>query len=200
MSLFGDDSKIKKIKKPVTFVDKDKGESYRVSAISSIENDINGIDRFAITKMTQNGKYMRGNTLFYSINGVEIYTESTNVIFVDLKNNVLFIKEYEKVINEINPVDPEDKQYIMLYTDLGYENPDEEFPLRWEAVTGRTQAYENIKSNAPVIDIDKSLVLVETVAFKDSLTVRQFVEYLKNSNIIDDETFDINDYVGGEYI
>lgn len=200
MSLFGDDNKIKKIKKPVTFVDKDKGESYRVSAISSIENDINGIDRFAITKMTQNGKYMRGNTLFYSINGVEIYTESTNVIFVDLKNNVLFIKEYEKVINEINPVDPEDKQYIMLYTDLGYENPDEEFPLRWEAVTGRSQAYENIKSNAPVIDIDKSLVLVETVAFKDSLTVRQFVEYLKNSNIIDDETFDINDYVGGEYI
>ena len=110
------------------------------------------------------------------------------------------LKEYEKAVNEINPTNPEEKQYILLYTDIGYENSDEEFPLRWEAVSGRTNAYENIKINAPIIDIDKSLVLVETVAFKDSLTVRQFVEYLKNANIIDDSTFDVNDYSGSDYL
>ena len=195
--MFGIDKK-KKITSPVEFV-KD-GEDYRSSAISYIEKDINGVDRFAILKTTEGGKYMRGNTLFYSLDGIEIYTESTNVIFVDLVNKTLFIKEYEKVLNEINPTDPEQRQYIMLYTDLGYENDDEEFPLRWEAVSGRSQAYENIKVNAPVIDIDKSLVLVETVAFKDSLTVRQFIDYMKNGGFIKDETFDINDFSGSDYI
>lgn len=195
--MFGIDKK-KKITSPVEFV-KD-GEDYRSSAISYIEKDINGVDRFAILKTTEGGKYMRGNTLFYSLDGVEIYTESTNVIFVDLVNKTLFIKEYEKVLNEINPTDPEQRQYIMLYTDLGYENDEEEFPLRWEAVSGRSQAYENIKVNAPVIDIDKSLVLVETVAFKDSLTVRQFIDYMKNGGFIKDESFDINDFSGSDYI
>ena len=60
--------------------------------------------------------------------------------------------------------------------------------------------YESIKSNAPVIDVDKSLVLTETVPLKDSLTVRQFMNYLKNSNIINDENFEINDFSGSEYI
>lgn len=196
MDLFG--KKDKKPRQMVSFVE--QGQDYQTSAISYIEKDINGVDKFAILKTTEGGKYMRGNSLFYSLNGVEIYTEATNVIFVDLKNNVLFIKEYEKVLKEITPDDPEQRQYIMLYTDLGYENNYEEFPLRWEAVSGRTQAYENIKINAPVIDIDKSLVLVETVAFKDSLTVRQFIDYLKNGNIIEDESFDINDFSGSDYI
>ena len=186
-----------KIKNAVSFTDPGKHQS---SAISYIEKDINGVDRFAILKTTENGKYMRGNMLYYKLNGVEIYTESTNVIFVDLKNNTMFVRDHEKVANEIAPTDPEQKQYIMLYTDLGYEDDDVEFPLRWEAVSGRSVAYENIKINAPVIDIDKSLVLVETVAFKDCLTVRQFVDYLKNGNLIDDESFDINDYTGSEYI
>lgn len=194
--LFGEDNK-KKIKKPVTFTEPGK---HQRSAVSYIEQDINGIDKFAILKTTQGGKYMRGNMLYYSLNGVEVYTEDTNVIFVDTKNNTLFIKEYEKVMKEINPDDPEQKQYILLYTDLGYEDSDEEFPLRWEAVSGRSMAYENIKANAPVIDIDKSLVLVETVAFKDSLTVRQFINYLKNGNLIEDESFDIDDYSGSDYI
>lgn len=191
---FGDE---KRIREAVSFTEPGK---HQINPVSYIEKDINGIDRFAILKTTENGRFMRGNTLYYKMNGVEIYTESSNVIFVDLKNNTLFIKDYDRVSNEINPSDPEQKQYIMLYTDLGYENSDEEFPLRWEAVSGRTQAYENIKVNAPIIDIDKSLVLVETVAFKDSLTVRQFIDYLKNSNIIDEESFDINDFSGSEYI
>lgn len=196
----------KKIRKLVSFVDKDKGEVVQQSPISFIEKDINGVDRFAILKTTANGKYMRGNMLYYSLNGVEVYTEANNIIFVDLLQNTLWIREYEKVVNEINPTSPEEKQYIMLYTDLGYNEEDEsgcineEFPLRWEAVTGRTAAYENIKINAPVIDIDRSLVLVETVAMKDCLSVRQFMEYLKNGNLIENsDEFDINDFAGTYY-
>lgn len=194
MSLFSND-KEKKIKSPISFVN--PGE-HQTSPISYIEKDINGVDKFAILKTTEGGKYMRGNTLYYNLNGVEIYTEATNIIFVDLKNNTVFIREYEKVLKEINPDDPEQRQYILLYSDLTDEDSEE--ACRWEAVSGRTQAYENIKINAPVIDIDKSLVLVETVAFKDSLTVRQFIDYMKNGGFIKDESFDINDFSGSDYI
>ena len=75
-----------------------------------------------------------------------------------------------------------------------------EYPFRWEAITGRSNAYEAIKINAPVIDIDKSLVLVETVGFKDALTVRQFIDYLQNSGIVKDDTFSTEDYTGSDYI
>lgn len=194
MNLFGKDPDKKEIISPIEFVDK-----FQESPISFMQNDINGTKQFAILRTTAGGKFVRGNLLYYCLNGVEVYTDINNIIFVDTVNNTLFIKEYAKVINEIAPEDPEQKQYIILYTDLGYENSDEEFPLRWEAVQGRKTAYDTIKANASVIDIDKSIVLAETVAFKDSLTVREFVNYLKNSDYIDDDGFDINDF-SSEYI
>lgn len=194
MNLFGKDPDKKEIISPIEFVDK-----FQESPISFMQNDINGTKQFAILRTTAGGKFVRGNLLYYCLNGVEVYTDINNIIFVDTVNNTLFIKEYAKVINEIAPENPEQKQYIILYTDLGYENSDEEFPLRWEAVQGRKNAYDTIKVNASVIDIDKSIVLAETVAFKDSLTVREFVNYLKNSDYIDDDGFDINDF-SSEYI
>lgn len=192
--MFGKDQNKRDIISPIEFVEK-----FQESPIAFMENEINGTENFAILKTTAGGKFLRGNLLFYKLNGVEVYTDSNNIIFVDTVNNTLFIKEYAKVINEIAPEDPEKKQYIILYTDLGYENSDEEFPLRWEAVQGRKTAYETIKANASIIDIDKSIVLAETVAFKDSLTVREFVNYLKNSDYIEDDSFDINDF-SSEYI
>lgn len=198
MSFFN--SKEKEIIPVVSFTE--DNEKWQHSPINFMENDINGTTRFAITKLTDNGKWMRGELLYYSLNGVEIYTDPNNIIFVDTNNKTMFIREYDKVLKEINPDNPEQREYVLLYTDLGYDEDEitnEEFPLRWEAVVGRKQAYENIKVNAPVIDIDRSLVLVESVTLKDSLTVRQFMEYLKNSDIINEESFDINDYVGGDY-
>ena len=184
----------KKVISPIEFVDK-----IQESPISFMDKDINTESSFAILKTTAGGRYVRGNMLYYSLNGVEVYTDINNIIFVDTVNNTLFIKEYSKVINEIAPEDPEQKQYILLYTDIGYENSDEEFPLRWEAVQGRTNAYNSIKSNISVIDIVKSLVLVETVSFKDSLSVRQFFNYLKNANMVDDD-LDIDQFTGSDYI
>ena len=185
-------------RKMVSFVG--EGEKFQTSPIGFFDRDINGIDKFAILKTTDGGKWLRGKMLYYKINGVEIYTEENNVIFVDLKQNIVFIKEYSKAIEEINPTDPEERQYIILFRDLGYKDEDnitldsDEFPLRWEAVIGRRATYETIKANAPVIDIDKSYVLVETVAFKDALTVRGFMTHMTNANIIEDEGFDITDY------
>ena len=181
---------------PVEFVEK-----IQENPISFIDKDINNETSFAILKTTENGRYMRGNMLFYSLNGVEVYTDPNNIIFVDTINNTLFIKEYSKVINEIAPEDPEQKQYILLYTDRGYEDGDKEFPLRWEAVQGRTNAYESIKSNAAVIDVDKSIVIVENVSIKDCLSIRQFVNYIKNADMVDKfDGFDIDTYTGSEYI
>lgn len=182
---------------PIEFGEKKKEEE----AISFFDTDVNSETSFAITKLTAGGKFMRGNSLFFSLNGVEIYTEENNIIFVDTLNNTLFIREYDKVVREIAPEDPEQKQYIILYTDIGFEEAGEnEFPLRWEAWQGRTGAYESIKINAPIIDIDKSLVLVDNVSIKDSLTVREFINYLKNADIIVDDEFDINSFSGSIYI
>lgn len=187
----------KKIIQPIEFVK--PGESFAITPLERLEQ-VNGITSFAILKTTEGGKYMRGNMLYYNLNGVSIYTDPNNVIFVDTINNMMWVREYEKVLKEIEPDNPEEKQYIMLYTDLCYEDDDQEYPFRWEAVTGRSNAYEAIKINAPVIDIDKSLVLVETVGFKDALTVRQFIDYLQNSGIVEDDTFSTEDYTGSDYI
>lgn len=182
--------------KPIEFVD-----NYKERAISFFEKDINTDTNFAILKTTANGKYVRGNLLFYSMNGVEVYTDINNIIFVDTINKTLFVREHSKVINEISPENPEEKQYIILYTDLGFEDGDNEFPLRWEAVQGRTNAYNNIKANAAVIDIDKSIVVVENLPIKDCLSIRQFVQYIKNADMVDkDDDFDIDTYTGTEYI
>lgn len=187
-------------KKPIVPVEFVKpGESYTSAPIERLEQ-VNGITSFAILKTTEGGKYMRGNMLYYCLNGVSIYTDMNNVIFVDTVNNTMWVREYEKILKEIEPDNPEQKQYVILYTDLSYEDEEMEYPFRWEAVTGRTNAYENIKINAPVIDMDKSLVLVETVPLKDSLTVRQFIDYLHNAGIIKDDTFSTEDYSGSDYI
>ena len=188
------DNKPNKPIQPIEFTNK-----VQENPISFISKDINTETSFAILKTTENGRYMRGNMLLYSLNGVEVYTDPNTIIFVDTVNNTLFIKEYSKVVSEIAPTDPEKRQYIILYTDLGYEEGDTEFPLRYEPVQGRTNAYESIKVNAPIIDIDKSVVLVENVALKDALSVREFVQYIKNADMIEEDGFDINDYSGSEY-
>lgn len=198
MSIFGerlDDENVRKIIQPVTFLE----PGTRETPIHNMKNEINETNNFAITKFTEGGKYVRGKMLFFKLNGVEIYTDVNNIIFVDKLNSTMFVREYDKVLSEINPNNPENIQYILLYTDLGYEDGEEDFPLRWESVVGRMQAYEAIKLNAPVIDVDKSFILSETISFKDCLSIRQFCEWLKNSDIVQDEAFDISDFAGSEY-
>ena len=167
--------------------------------VANMESEINGEDRYAISSLTENGKYVIDGFLYFRFNGVDIYTDKNNIIFVDEINKRLFIREYSKVSTGVNPVNPETKQYIILYTDIGGEESDDEFPFRWEACQGRLNAYEYIKANAPVIDIDKSIIVVEDVPIKDCLTIRQFVKHLKNSNMVDDnDGFEIDEYYGSD--
>lgn len=182
----------KRVKDAIHFL-KD-GESWARNAISNINDGINTPSKFAITKLTNNGKWMRGKLLYYCMNGIDIYTDADNIIFVDLDANNVFIRRKENFDNEINPKDPETKEYVILYTDINYNDTEEEYPFRWESVVGRTQAYYNIKDNIRLIDINKSIVLAETVAIKDALSVKEFIEYLKNSNLAPEDDFDISEF------
>lgn len=184
----------------IEFFDPDKGPP-KDDAIIFEDQSINSDTNFAILKTTQNGKYVRGNMLFYKFNGVEIYTELNNIILVDVLNKALTIKRASEVISEIAPKNPEQKQYIILYVDIGYDESNE-IPLRWESYIGRHFAYQSLLSQLPVIDIDRSKVLVDTVPLKDSLSVRKFLEYLKNAQIVPEDDFDLEDsfeYDGGDY-
>lgn len=154
---------------------------------TKLDSNIDSKYNYAILKTTDNGKWVRGNLLFYNFNGVNIYTELNNIILINEISKTVYIKEYDKVIKELTPNSPEEKQYIALYTDLGYEESEESFPLRWEAQQGRTNIYECIRSNIGVIDLDKSIVCVDSVPLKDSLTVREFVSYVNNAGYINEE-------------
>ena len=186
----------KDIEEAVEFTDKNY-----IEAISFMDKEINGKNNFAITKYTNNGEYVRNNLIFYSLNGVEIYTDIDNIIFVDYDNKHVFIRKYEEKLNQIDNITntPEDKEYIVLYADMD-EDGESDLPLQWEAYIGREDCYAGILSNVHNIDIDKSIVLVDTVPVKDALSVRDFVNYIKNANYIEDDGIDINDYSGSGYM
>jgi hypothetical protein len=174
-------------------------ENWREKAIVRAD-EVNKEDSFAITKLTAGGKFVRGEHLFYNMRGIEVYTDIDNIIFVDLHNNTLFIKEFDKIEKNINTKNPNDRQYIILYTDLGFDGDYKDFPLRWESYTGREAAYESLKPNLPVIDIDKSIVLTDNVPLKDAITVREFIEHLQNAGYVSPEEINLEDYSSSEYI
>lgn len=190
------DNENKEIENAIEFSDKKYTD-----AVSFMNKEINGRDTFAITKFTNNGKYLVGNLLYYSLNGVEIYTDKENIIFVDLTNKKMFIRKYEEKLNKIDSITntTKDKEYIVLYADMN-EDGESDLPLQWEAYIGREDCYAGILSNVHNIDIDRSIVLVDTVPVKDALSVRDFVNYIKNANYIEDDGIDINDYSGSGYI
>ena len=166
------------------------------SPFYNIESESNGENRFVIIKTTDGAKYIRGNMLFYNFKGVEIYTEIDNAIFVDSINDIVTIKDYSKTLEEINPTDPENRQYVLIIvSDSDIENEGINM-YTWDAMIGRTTMYNYIVDNieSKYMDPDKSIVLTDNVALKDALTVTQFVNYLKNGNLIPEDDFDINNF------
>lgn len=186
------------LRSPIEFFDPEKKKNYNYSPIIFEEDRINSQDNYAILKTTANGKYVRGNMLFYKFNGVEIYTDINNIILVDVLNSIVFIRQYSNTIEQFAPNDPEQKHYIILYVEEGYEEDDLDTPLRWESYVGRMYAYRSLLSHLPVIDIDKSMVLVDNVPLKDSLSVRKFLEYLRNADLVDPNDFDLEGYYYAE--
>lgn len=181
---------------PIQFSD----EAKKNKIISFYNKNINTDTRFAITKDTEGGKYIRGEFIYFKLDGVEIYTDKNNIIFVDTINKSLTVRDYEKISGSVSPTDPEKRNYIVLYTDYGYESAENEFPLRWESYTGRTNTYESIKANLPVVNIDKSIVIAENVTVKDALSIREFISYLQNAEYVDKEEINLDNYSGSDYI
>lgn len=169
------------------------GDKYQVNPIYNLDETPNTPDRFVILKTTKNGKYLIGNMIHYNVNGFDIITDSDNAIFVDNVNNTIFVREYSRALREIAPENPETRQYVILI--VGFS--DEEI-YEWVAVEGRTNAYEYIKSHIYTINVKESIVLTENVSLKDALTVYQFVKYLKNGGIVDDD-FDVDEFESEEY-
>jgi len=172
---------------------------YKFKPLQPFDRLINGRNKFAITASTGNGKYVRDGFLFYNLDSVEIYAPLNSVLMIDTSEKTVFIKMDKDPSNSISPKDPELIEYVILFTDIGYESEDE--PFRWIKVQGRSKAYQCIKDNSTMINVDESFIIAETVALKDALSVREFCEYLKNAEVIDaDDDFDINDYAGTDYI
>lgn len=170
-----------------------------INPFYKIETETNGPDRFAIIKTTDNGKYIRGNMLFYNYKGIEIYTDINNAIFVDTINDTLTIRDYSKTLEEINPTDPEDRQYVLIIVSDEDAEDDGLNMYTWDAMIGRTTMYNYIVNNIDIkyIDPDKSIVLTDNVALKDALSVTQFVNYLKNGNLVPEDDFNIDNYRSG---
>lgn len=170
-----------------------KEDNVIINPFKIVDNHPNDKTKFAILKTTENGKYVRGGLLFFNFNGVEIYTEINNAIFVDTVNNSIFIKEYQKVIDEITPVDPSEKQYILLMKIEDQDGPS----YIWEAMQGRETAYKYIINNIDELNInpEESFVLVETVPYKNALTITGFIKYLQNAELVDPNEIDIDEYI-----
>lgn len=178
-------------KKPFTFVE---NKEQKQQAFSFLNDNINSDTKFVINRLTDNGAYVKGGMLYFRINGVDIFTDINHSIFVDKKNNSVVIKTAENLANIEDKTDPELRQYIILIYNT---NPDlEEF--RWESMTGRSIMYEYIKNNIEDIDPDKSVILTENVAIKDAFTVSQFIKYLQNASLVEEDDFDIEMYSGLE--
>ena len=180
-----------KIKQPIFFMN--KGKDYHVNPIYLIDEKINDEQKFVITRKTDNGKWVRGGTLWYAINGVQIFTDINNAIFVDLRSQIAFVEEVEAVVEEIESTDPEQKQYVLILSDSKFG--DESFI--WRAMVGRLETYEWIKRNVDMLEFDPkdSFVLTDNVAWKDALSVYEFVKHLQNANLVpEDDDFDIDEY------
>lgn len=166
-------------------------ENWRQKAVRRLE-EVNSEDCFAITKLTEGGKFVRGEYLFYNMKGIEIYTDINNIIFVDTVAKIFFVEPGDKVLEEIAPVDPKNKQYVILIK--GYDSGDETYT--WESITGRLETYNFIVDNIDMLGLDpkESFVLTDNVALKDALTVEQFIKHIQSIENLDDG-FDIEEYV-----
>ena len=100
-------------------------------------------------------------------------------------------EEKRKLISPVRRLKPgEDIKYLLL---IKLPDSDETF---WEVVTGRETAYNYIKNNIDVIDVDQSYIIankMKEVDLDNMHTIYNFVLFVKEQNDIVDE-FDIDDW------
>ena len=146
---------------------------------------------FSITKLTDNGKYVKGGMLYYKMFDVEIMADIDATIYVNLAEKSYIVK-LNKSNESIQSQDPVTQQYVILL----YSVSDDSSECVWMSVEGRENCYNLIKEQIStyLYDPDHSIVLTGSVSLDDCLTVTEFVNYLKNSNVIEEDDFDITQY------
>ena len=101
------------------------------------------------------------------------------------------LKEMVKVVDNTKK-HPEDRQYLIcIRAKEGSGTQD-----YWDILTGRTEAYEYIKSNIDDIDLDHSFVLVESVTLAERKSIYAFMKY---AGEFYSDGFDIEDYIKGDW-
>ena len=101
------------------------------------------------------------------------------------------MKEMVKVVDNTKK-HPEDRQYLICIRakiDSGAQDS-------WEIVTGRTEAYEYIKTSIDEIDLEHSFILVETLTLAERKSIYAFMKY---AGEFYSDGFDIEDYVKGDW-
>lgn len=185
-----DDSKLR----PAIYSLSEEEKTNGVSPIYFQNEAINEKDKFAITRMTDNGKYVHGGKLCFILNKVEIYADLDDIMFIDTSNLTVFISKATGTMNITDPSDPETRQYILLLYLLDEDDARDDNYI-WASMEGRTSTYEYIKDNIEIlgIDPDKSIVLTENVPYKDALSISEFVKYIQNG-LVEEDDFDIDEY------
>ena len=88
--------------------------------------------------------------------------------------------------------DAEEKVYIILFS---FEDNEGDSNW-WQKVTGRTAAYECIKTNIDGCNIHDSFILVEGLPLERCVSVYEFMRHVKEKGYFED-SFDIEDYNNG---
>lgn len=127
---------------------------------------------------------IRGDKLYFKYNDIDIYTELDNVICIDTDNDIIKIMRYK----ELSP--PDEREYLVL---LSYY--DESISNTYQGVVGRQNVFDYIKSIVEDIDINKSIILAETVEFRNAISIYDFMkECILSESVKNDDGFDIEEY------
>ena len=133
---------------------------------------------------SENREYVRGDKLYIEYKGAKIYADLDQVIYINTSTDVVMIKENKKLTA------PEERQYLVL---LHYEEDDSN--NTFQGIVGRQETFDFLKACIDEIDITNSLVLAETVAFKDAISVYEFMHRcIIDEMVTNDDGFDIEEY------
>ena len=157
----------------------DENESYKKQGIYFM-GDESSSHEIVIT--SEDREYVRGDKLYVTFNGCDIVADLNQVIYINIDTKVVYIKENKK----LSP--PEEREYLLLLTFYGET-------CTFQGVVGRQETFDYLKAVIEDIDIGSSMVLAETVPFKDRITVYEFMKKCIDEELIqNNDGFDIEDY------
>ena len=125
--------------------------------------------------------------LFVEFNGSKIFTDINNIILINKSDNTI------QIINHKELSAPEEREYLIL---LKYPDNFDDESCRYISILGRQETFDHIKLIASEIDVNESIILAETTALKDSISVYEFMKQMIDKELVENnDGFDIDDYI-----